>query len=118
MNSFGVRCIFKCPKASFNKLDHLYEERITVWKAADADEAIDKAIDEAEEYADRNGFTYAGLAQSFWMFTVIDVNGAEVFSLLRESNLEIEAYLDTFFSNGAERQKSNRDEPSQTDQSV
>jgi hypothetical protein len=105
-----VRCIFKCPEASFNTLAHLYQERITVWKAEDADEAIDKAIEAAEAYADENDFTYTGLAQSFGMFTVIDVSGIEVFSLLRESNLEFELYLETFFSNGDERQKTDKDE--------
>jgi hypothetical protein len=118
MNSYGVRCIFKCPKDSSNTLDYLYEERITVWKAEDADEAIDKAVAEAEAYADENGFTYTGLAQSFWMFTTINVSGIEVFSLLRESNLELEPYLDTFFSNGDERQKTDRDEPIQGEQSA
>jgi hypothetical protein len=108
MNSYGVRCIFKCPKASFNKLNYLYEERITLWTAEDADEALDKAVDEAEAYADMNGFTYSGLAQSFWMFSAIDVSGVEVFSLLRESNVELELYLDIFFSNGDERQKSDQ----------
>lgn len=111
MNSYAVRCIFKCPKASFNTLDHLYEERITLWNAADADKAIDKAVDEAEAYADKNGFTYTGLAQSYWMFTAIAASGIEVFSLLRESNLELEPYLDTFFSNGDERQKTDRVKP-------
>lgn len=109
MNTYGVRCIFKCPKASFNTLEYLYEERITLWNAEDADKAIDKAIDEAEAYADKNGLTYTGLAQSYWMFTAIDASGVEVFSLMRESDLELETYLDTFFSNGDERQKTDRD---------
>jgi hypothetical protein len=42
------------------------------------------------------------------MFSAIDVSGVEVFSLLRESNLELEPYLDIFFSNGDERQKSDQ----------
>ncbi len=98
MNSYGVRCIFECPKAGFNTLNHLYEERITVWTAETEDEAIDKAIEEAESYAKKHRCTYAGLAQSFWMFTQLDINGVEVFSLLRESNLEVTEYLNAFFS--------------------
>ena len=82
-----------------------YEERITVWKADDIDAALDLAIDEAKSYADANGFSYAGLAQAFWMFSQIDVNGVEVFSLMRESDLEVDEYLESFFSNGHERQK-------------
>lgn len=116
MNSYAVRCLFKCPKASFNTLDHLYEERITVWKADDVHKAIDKAVDEAKAYADKNNFTCAVLARSFWMFTKIDVSGVEVFSLLRESHLELESYLNTFFCNGDERQKTDRAESTQGEQ--
>lgn len=105
MNSYGVRCIFDCPKAEFNTLRFLYEERITVWNAIDIDAALDRAIEEAGRYADSNGFSYTGLAQAFWMFTQIDGDGVEVFSLMRESDLEVEEYLEAFFSNGNERQK-------------
>ena len=110
MNSYGVRSVFDCPKEEFNTLAYLYEERVTVWKADDIDAALDRAIDEAKSYADANGFTYSGLAQAFWMFSRIDVNGVEVFSLLRESDLEIEQYLDSFFSNGHERHKNDDQE--------
>ncbi|HVJ44788.1 MAG TPA: hypothetical protein VM511_00270 [Luteolibacter sp.] len=105
MNSYGVRCIFECPKAGFNTLAHLYEERITVWRAETEDEALDMAIGEANAYAGKHGLGYAGLAQSFWMFTDIDVNGVEVFSLMRESDLGATEYIDTFFDNGHERQR-------------
>jgi hypothetical protein len=105
MNSYGVRCIFDCPKEEFNTLGYLYEERITVWKADDIDLALDRAIDEAKSYANTNRFTYSGLAQAFWMISPIDVDGVEVFSLLRESDLELDHYLSSFFSNGHERQK-------------
>jgi len=63
------------------------------------------AIAEANSYATKHGFGYAGLAQSFWMFTEIEVNGVEVFSLMRESDLGAAEYIDTFFDNGHERQR-------------
>lgn len=50
------------------------------------------------------------------MFTKIDVSGVEVFSLLRESHLELESYLNTFFCNGDERQKTDRAESTQGEQ--
>ncbi len=105
MTSYTVRCVFECPRASFNTLKHLYEERITLWRAECEDEALDKATAEAEAYAKKNDFRYCGLAQSFWMFTDTDLDGVEVFSLLRESDLGVDQYLDSFFSSGHERQR-------------
>lgn len=108
MKSFAVRCLFRTRNLDFNTLENLYEERITVWRANNADDAMDRAIAEAHDYANKPGFSYLGLCQSFWMFTEIDADGVEVFSLLRESDLDADTYLDTFFSNGDERHRSNR----------
>ncbi|GAA5118868.1 hypothetical protein JIN84_22525 [Luteolibacter yonseiensis] len=105
MNSYSVRCIFEVPKEHSNKSAFLYEERITIWRAKDIDEAIDKAAEEAEIYADSNSLSYTGLAQAYWMFTKTDLDGVEVFSLMRESGLKTDDYLDAFFSTGNERQK-------------
>ena len=104
MNSFAVRCVIELPKEEFNTLAHLYEERITVWLAVDIDEAIDKAIAEVEDYSMKNNLSYTGLSQGYQMFSQVDIDGVEVFSLLRESDLPPEEYLDTFFSTGTERQ--------------
>ena len=104
MNSYAVRCVIEIPKQEFNTLAFLYEERITVWQAADIDEAIDKAIGEVEAYSTKHNFSYTGLSQGYQMLSQIDLDGVEVFSLLRESDLSPEEYLDTFFSTGSERQ--------------
>jgi hypothetical protein len=104
MDSFSVRCLFRCRKKKFNKLEYLYEERITAWRAKDLDDALDQAIEEAKQYAAKHEFEYLGLAQGFWMFTAIEAHGVEVFSLMRESDLPAEDYLDAFFSTGHERQ--------------
>ena len=45
---------------------------------------------------------YLGLAQAFALFDAPG-DGAEVFSLLRESRLAAEDYLDAFFDTGSER---------------
>ena len=104
MNSYAVRCIFECPKEEFNELAHLYEERITVWQASDIDTAIDKAVEEAETYAHDQRFSFGGLSQAYWISAAVSLDGTEVFSLMRESDLPIEEYLDWFFSTGNERQ--------------
>ena len=64
-----------------------------------------EGIEEAKSYASQSLFKYLGLAQCFWMFTNIESDGVEVFSLLRESNLEAEQYLNAMFSTVNERQK-------------
>jgi hypothetical protein len=44
------------------------------------------------------------MAQAFHLFDPPE-HGAEVFSLIRETHLEPEAYLDSFFDTGRESQR-------------
>ncbi len=108
MNSYAVRCVVQLPKKESNERSFLYEERITVWRAVDIDEAIEKAEKEVADYSKQNGFLFAGLSQAYWMFSQIELDGVEVFSLLRESHLPTEEYLDAFFSTGNERETCKR----------
>lgn len=111
MQSYGIRCVFELPTESINTKKFLYEERVTVWRATDIDEAIDMAAEEACAYcSDKKGSRFTGFSQAFWMFDPINLNGVEVFSLLRESDLEQEDYLDHFFSTGDERQQTNSEQ--------
>lgn len=101
MGWFGIRCLFRF-------CDGTYEERVTIWHADDFDAAIQLAENEAAEYAttagDRADATeYLGLAQAFEM-SQEPGHGAEVFSLLRDSSLDGDAYVEAFFDTGAERQ--------------
>lgn len=82
-----------------------YEERITLWRAASADEAIARAEEEAEEYAagiEETPVVYLGLAQCFHLFDDPG-DGAEIFSLMRDSDLDHDDYIDSFFDTGSER---------------
>ena len=96
---FGVRCVFKID----GDQDVVYEERVTVWRAGSAENAIELAESEAVEYADGLGAEYLELAQVYAMADEL-VDGAEVFSLIRASSLDAAHYVNTFFSTGAERQ--------------
>jgi hypothetical protein len=104
---FAVRCVFAVgwpPEA----VGETYEERITLWRAPSAEEAIARAEAEAVEYAaviEDGPSTYTGLAQCY---RLVDEpgDGVEVFSLMRNSTLEPAAYLDRFFDTGSERQGS------------
>lgn len=97
MKWFGVRCIIRLTEGA-------YEERVTLWKAPDADEALARAEAEAIDYAADNDGTYLGLAQGFELFDEPG-DGAEVFSLTRRSDLEPDDYLDAFFDTGGENQE-------------
>jgi hypothetical protein len=94
---FAVRCVFRCGDT--------YEERITLWHATDAEGATTLAGAEAQKYAETVGWELLGFAQSYVLFAPPG-HGAEVFSLMRDSDLEPGAYLDTFFDTGRERQTS------------
>jgi len=79
-----------------------------MWLASSAEQAIERAEAEAIEYAgaiEQSPGTYLGLAQSYRLIGTPS-DGAEVFSLMRHSELGPDDYLDTFFDTGAERQRS------------
>ena len=82
-----------------------FEERITVWSAASADEAIAKAEAEATEHA-----RLLGGSRTLSLFQTYElpgppVEGAEIFSLIRRSALGAEEYVDRFFDTGGEFQR-------------
>ena len=78
---------------------------MTIWAAADLGGAIVLAEEEAKSYAASNGLHYLGYVQVYAIPSAeLDV-GIEVFSLIRESNLEPDEYLTSFFDTGRERQR-------------
>jgi hypothetical protein len=104
---YAVRCVFAVgyPPEAAGKT---YEERITLWQARSFDEAIERAETEANEYAAAIGDSpsrYIGLAQAYQLFDA-PADGAEVFSLMRQSELQPDDYLTRFFDTTSERQQS------------
>ena len=97
---FGVRCVFRWSQPL------TYEERITIWEAESLDEAIALAEAAAQAYASRLNSEYLEMAQAYWIGPKHPDAGSEVFSLMRDSDLEPDAYLDTFYDTGQERQQS------------
>ncbi len=81
-----------------------FEERITLWRTASAEDAIARAEREAAEYTNTVGGRALDLFQSYWL-PEEPADGAEVFSLIRDSELAPDAYLNTFFDTGAEYQE-------------
>jgi hypothetical protein len=101
---FAVRCLFR-HEAPDGAPNPLYEERITLWRAASFDEAIALAESDAAEYATNVEADYLGLAQAYWTDDE-PRHGAELFSLMRSSDLPASEYLNRYFDDGNERQQS------------
>ena len=101
--SYSVRCLFRWESRPNQKAKNLYEERITLWQASSINQAIELAEKEAEEYAS-DDMEFLGYSQGFALFEPITANAIEVFSLLRESDLEPEQYIDAFFDTGTEHE--------------
>ena len=102
---YGVRCCFQLGPTDEDGAS--YEERVTLWCASSFDGAIAVAEAEAEAYAGdpaETGNQYLGLVQAFAL-SEPPGHGAEVFSLIRDSALAPDDYLDQFFDTGRERQQ-------------
>ncbi len=105
MPSFSVRCFFLWARRPDQTAKYLYEERITLWQATDVDEALKLAEDEAGMYAAEDD-KYLEFAQAYALYEDVgteETQGTEIFSLLRESDLEPDDYLSAFFDTGKER---------------
>lgn len=97
MEWFGARCVFRVDT-------DFYEERVTVWYTESFNEVVALAEAEAVTYAEHVDGEYLGLVQVYRIPGELE-QGAEVFSLMRESELDPKAYLDRFFDTGAEIQR-------------
>ena len=104
MESYSVRCLFRWKMRPDQRVKHLYEERIILWSAESFDQAIELAEREAATYAS-DGDEFLNYSQAYALTESLAVQGVEVFSLLRESDLEPREYIETFFDTGFERQQ-------------
>lgn len=111
---YAVRCVFAGANPP-SPQGNTYEERITLWRAPTAEIAIERAEAEATQYAaaiEDAPATFLGFSQSYQLFDV-PADGAEVFSLMRDSDLGPAAYLNRFFDDGKERQRHIEEPPEQ-----
>lgn len=110
MGWFAVRTIIRgiggepWSKAALAPGERAYEERITLWRARDSDEAMALAQAEAAEYAEALDAQALAFCQSFELFDEPG-HGGEVFSLIRRSSLGADDYLNHFFDGGTEHQQ-------------
>jgi len=112
MPTYSVRSIVQWSEHYDPKKKYIYEERITAWNVGSLNLAIEQAEEEAKDYAVREGFTVLDLFQAHWMTDEVDSipDGTELYSLLRDSDLDPSDYLDAFFDTGNERSSDYHDE--------
>ncbi|MCA9248865.1 MAG: DUF4288 domain-containing protein [Planctomycetales bacterium] len=97
---YGVRLIYRLTGLS----RPAYEERVVLVRAESGEGAIAAAEKESKVYESETA-QYVGYAMAFHIF---DENGpclgpgTEVFSLIRQSELDPKAYLDRFHDTGNE----------------
>jgi len=102
---FAAKCIFAHPQLTpRNDLQHVYEERIILVQAKDFEDAIDKAESDAQAYA-QDGTIYLEYVDVFELFDSDLKDLAEVYSLLRSSDLPPDDYIDQFYDTGNEHNK-------------
>jgi hypothetical protein len=95
--SFGVRSVALHEQT-------FYEERIVLVSAVSLSDALAVAEREAREYALVLNASYIDFFQAYGPVEIDPPLGdpVEVFSLVRESSLRVDAYLARFFVTGAE----------------
>ena len=108
---YGVRLVYRLIFAS----QQVYEERVLIVRAESGDDAILQAETLSKDYESETT-EYLGYAMAFHIF---DENGPslgpgiEVFSLMRTSELEPDAYIDRFHDTGSERCREPNDGPAE-----
>lgn len=97
---YGAKLIFRHVNNETGN-SRSFEERV-VLVHADTEEAASRRAEElAKEYEDSNT-EYTGFIQLFHIFDESIGDGTEVFSLIRESQLSTDEYLDSFYDTGGE----------------
>ena len=107
---YGIRTVYEHVSRKQGQ-DRLYEERIVLIRAGSFEEALAKAEAEANSYA-TEGVRFLNYSTAFRLFDP-PTDGAEVFSLMRDSRRDPKRYIDTFIDTGRERSHQQPTTPNQ-----
>lgn len=105
---FSVRCVFEIDRHPKIKMRRAYEERITLWRARTFTEAINKAERDTLNYIGDGTPKKILATQAYNLYDAPDgfVNGWEIFSLIRSSDLPPAKYVRQFFITDCEHSNS------------
>ena len=98
---YGAQMVFRNKRAG-KQAQYSYEERFVLIRAESETKAFAKAEDEAKEYCKGLDSEYLGFVRLFHIFEEKIDDKSEVFSIMRDSDLESDAYLDRFYDTGIE----------------
>jgi hypothetical protein len=101
---YGAQLVFRSASPE-SRYKNSYEERVVLIRADSWEEAIAKAEAEAKEYCEPINAQYTGFIRVFHIFDGRIGDKAEVFSIIRDSNLGPKAYLDRFYDTGTEYER-------------
>ena len=106
-NWYAARCVFRHGALRPNaRRKHVYEERIVLLRAVSDTDALKLAEHEAREYASGDpGISYLDYVETYHLFETSIRSGAEVFSLLRSSNLSGPSFLSRYYADGSEHRR-------------
>ena len=102
---YGVRCLFRHASAGTKSTKPCYEERITLWRADSFADALLLAEAEGRDYAADVDAEWCDVVQAYALSDNPGYQGAEVFSLMRDSDAPIDEYATSFFDTGHERSR-------------
>jgi hypothetical protein len=107
LNWYGAKTIYRHDLIEDDTAKTLFEERVVLFQTVDFGGAIAQAEAEAKAYALNHDVEYLEFMDVFHIFDEKVGHGTEVYSLMRESRLSEQDYLDRFYDDGNEhRQKS------------
>ncbi|MCF7830821.1 DUF4288 domain-containing protein [Candidatus Gracilibacteria bacterium] len=103
---YSVKCIFGIYGKKTDKIWG-YEERIILVRAKSFKEAVELAEKEARKYCEDyesndKYFEYENFISVFHLFDGKICNFAEIYSLIRSSDLERDEFLDKYYDDGSE----------------
>lgn len=93
---YAVKCLLEHPTRAREGEEHLYEERITVWRACSYGETFEQAEVEARRYASEAKALFVAVSDGFRLFDEEIKGATEVYSAMRGSNMPADVYLKTF----------------------
>jgi hypothetical protein len=96
---FAARTVYEHDKPG----DGLFEERIILVQALGFDEALAHAEAEAATYAEAVSCAFTGYVTVYEIAEEQLADGVEVFSVMRDSDLAADDYIDRFYTTGDER---------------
>ena len=103
---YSAKTIYKHTTFEDGLAKTVFEERVVIFRATDFDDTIAKAEAEARQYCRATtGAEYLGFVDVYHVGDEGIESGAEVYSLVRDSNLSNRDYIDHFYDAGMERRR-------------